>query len=300
MRRIESSQAQDRLSKRTVLLLGSGRSGTTWLAGLLAGAFRYRLLFEPFHPDKVAGSDAVADRFFEPDAIPARVAEHLTNALDDRLDSLWIACNSNRRFGMHRWRWWPRVRICKSIRTNLLLPTYRELFGDQLAILVLVRHPGAVAESFLRVNFPWAFDLSTLLEPKQRALLERKHELPLDRLVPLADSKAGAVTLRWIVENAWVLKSGHGSGHELAFYEDLMGDPTRIAHLFRRLNLKAPGDLERRIHRHSWTTHPRSPLKDRRAESRRWDQRLDRKDVARIEEMLDVAGIDYSATPAGA
>lgn len=39
--------------RRTVLIAGTGRSGTTWLSGLVNHDRRYRDVFEPFNPGKV-------------------------------------------------------------------------------------------------------------------------------------------------------------------------------------------------------------------------------------------------------
>ncbi len=34
----------------TILVAGTGRSGTTWLADIISEQFKSRLMFEPFHP----------------------------------------------------------------------------------------------------------------------------------------------------------------------------------------------------------------------------------------------------------
>ncbi|MCP3958355.1 MAG: sulfotransferase [bacterium] len=287
------------LSRKTVLVLGTGRSGTTWLAGLLSGAFRYRLLFEPFHPVKVPGAEVIADRYYEPDAIPKEARDFCVRALDDRIASDWIACCSNRRLRMHRWRFWPRARVCKSVRSNLFLPAYREIFGDGLPIVVLVRHPGAVVESFLRVRFPWGSDLSVLLEASQRELLEDRYGLPLARLARLAQSRAGAITLRWIVENAWLLANGREHGVHLELYEELVEHPDRVAALCRRLDIQPPPDLDSRSRRLAWTTHSQSPLRTDSRSADGWRDRLAAEDAAHIDAMLDLAEIAYPPLPGG-
>lgn len=38
---------------KSILVVGSARSGTTWLANLIASQFQSRLMFEPFNPDLV-------------------------------------------------------------------------------------------------------------------------------------------------------------------------------------------------------------------------------------------------------
>lgn len=39
--------------KKTVLLTGTGRSGTTWLGDMINYANAYRSMFEPFHARKI-------------------------------------------------------------------------------------------------------------------------------------------------------------------------------------------------------------------------------------------------------
>jgi hypothetical protein len=43
----------NRRRQDSILVAGTARSGTTWLGDILAGA-NGRILFEPFHPQKVA------------------------------------------------------------------------------------------------------------------------------------------------------------------------------------------------------------------------------------------------------
>ena len=62
--------------ERTVLLAGSGRSGTTWLAELLTDA-RTRLLFEPLHPVRGPFPDLGVRRY-------ARPREYSSTALNER------------------------------------------------------------------------------------------------------------------------------------------------------------------------------------------------------------------------
>ena len=40
--------------RRTVLLAGTGRSGTTWVEKVINHRNRFRVMFEPFHQKKVA------------------------------------------------------------------------------------------------------------------------------------------------------------------------------------------------------------------------------------------------------
>ena len=246
------------LDKKTVLVLGTGRSGTTWLAGLLAAPFRYRLLFEPFHPEQVDGAAAVADHYYGPQAVPDEVRRFCRSALNDEIDSDWIAQGSNRRWRMHRWRFWPRARVCKSIRTNLLIPAYREMFGPDLPIIAVVRRPEEVVESFLRVGFPWATDIDVLLEQTEPI---QRWQLPVDQLRALAGTPVGALSIRWMIENLALLRGPSADGVHLVRYETLHKSPAETIRAVCSLTgLQPADDLESRVPRHSHTTHPRSPL----------------------------------------
>jgi len=280
-----------KLDKKTVLVIGTGRSGTTWLAGLLAAPFRYRLLFEPFQPHQVPGAEIVADRYIDPVNIPASAKTFIQRALNDEIDSGWIAQNSNRRFQMHRWRFWPRARIIKIIRGNLLVPALRAMYGPSLPIVLLVRHPGAVVESFLRVNFPWAFDLGVLLKQHQ---LEEKFGVPIEKITAYADDAPGKIAVRWAVENAYLLKYGEQFNIRPLYYEDLVEDPAgQIRRLCTELGLDVPKDLEASVYTPAYTTHKRSPTLEHGQAATGWRTRLSGAQINKVQSILDIAGVDY-------
>ena len=117
--------------------------------------------------------------------------------------------------------------------SNLFVPAYRTVFGPDLPIVVLMRHPGAVVESFLRVKFPWAFDVDGLL---QHSAFQEAFSVPLDRLKSYAGTSLGRLAVRWVVENAYLLKHSSQWGVHLLFYEDVIAEPaTKIRALCQRL-----------------------------------------------------------------
>jgi len=277
-----------RLSKPTILLFGTGRSGTTWLAGLLARPFRYRLLFEPDHPDHVPGADLVADRFVEPERVPGEVAHFLFRAFDDRIPSDWISQDSNRRLGMHRWRFWPAQNIVKLIRSNLTIPAVKTLFGDSVPVLLLVRQPAAVVESFLRVNFPWASQVDRLLE---QSLLEEEFGVPLQALREHTGTLAGRVAIRWVAENQFLLAHSERFNIRVLSYDVLRADPaTGIRQLCADLGIRTADDLDDVVRRPSHTTHPRSPVRDGDGRAGRTEA-LKNEDARAVRDVLDTAGV---------
>lgn len=284
-------QPKFKLHKKTVLLMGSARSGTTWLAGLLASPFRYRLLFEPFHPGHVLGGELVADHYYDPNHIPIHVASFINNAFEDRINSDWIAQGSNRRLGMHRWRFWPVVRIIKLIRGNLLIPAIRQLYGRDLPIVVIMRHPGAVVASMLRVKFPWAFDLSTLVSQDAFAA---KYAIPYSLLTSQALDPVSQITVRWLIENLYLFSEAQTLGVRMIFYEDLVADPiNKIKDLCFQLGIDPCDQLEEKVHKLSSTTHPRSPLRASLPSTSSWRNSLQESDIQKVEKILDSVGFVY-------
>lgn len=281
---------QAKLNGTTILLLGTGRSGTTWLASLLSLPFRYRLLFEPFQPHRVAGMERIADCYYRPSNIPSQVSDRCYQAINDEIDSNWIAQSSSRRFRMHRWRFWPRVRICKDVRTNLFVPTYRTIFGHALPILAVIRRPESVVESFLRVKFPWAFDIDQLLA---QADFQSDYGIPLDKLARYRESEVGRLMVRWVIENAYLLQNYQELGVKIIYYEDYKQDPvSKIRRLCKELNIQASNKLEDEAYKPSYTTHPRSPLRNA-SEPEKRQSKFSLEDQAVIDEIKQVVNINY-------
>jgi len=280
-----------KLLRKTILVMGSGRSGSTWLAGLLASPFRFRLLFEPFHPEHVPGAELVADRYFCPTAVPANVVDFITNAFEDRIDSNWIAQHSNRRLRMHRWRWWPKARIIKIIRGNLLIPAIRSIYGMSLPIVVLMRHPGAVVDSFFRVKFPWAFNISTLLAQSE---FFSTYNIPLAYFKEIAIDPVGVIMARWLIENLFLLRHAKRLNCKIVFYEDLVEDPVRqIGDLCESLDIAVYKNLEGKSSKPSVTTHPRSHLHKDDHHINSWRKSLLPESVSQIDEILNAVKLDY-------
>jgi hypothetical protein len=128
-----------------VLLAGMARSGTTWAAQLLNYDGTHRVLFEPFHPQRVK----LAESFnYVQYMAPASHHEIKTAAalriLAGDVRSRWVDVE-NTGFVFRR-------RIIKEIRANLML---RWLAGisPRTPVVLLVRHPLAVAASWLQLGW---------------------------------------------------------------------------------------------------------------------------------------------------
>src|SRR5581483_3526144 len=84
--------------RRTILIAGSGRSGTTWLSNLVNYKNEYRDVFEPFHPGYVPAAQPFSyNRYLRPaDPHPELVAA-AKPLLDGSFQNGWTARNNRRR-----------------------------------------------------------------------------------------------------------------------------------------------------------------------------------------------------------
>jgi hypothetical protein len=197
----------------SVFLAGSGRSGTTWLSEVINYRDEYRLVFEPFYPEKVRAFESFSRRqYLRPDDRreeylgPARAA--LTGALrscwTDRFHRVFVA----------------RRRIVKDIRANLLLGWLRANFPG-MPMVLLLRHPCAVVESQLRLG--WRDD--ALDDALAQDALIQDHLHPFESAIRSAQDPFERRVFLWCVENYVPLKQLAPGEIHLAFYERLLTDP---------------------------------------------------------------------------
>ena len=233
-------------------ILGSGRSGTTWVLDALAEANNLRPVFEPLHP-------AVSD-------VGERYAYRALAAGDDHpeLEEFFDQVAAGRKH-----KWWTQYRLpgdrlvpdlrqwgtlddakthfrrrlkflrerpalvaasrrttplVKCIRANLMLGWMARHPGAR--VLLMLRHPGAVVESQLRLGRDRIWDPAPVLERYRND--SRLHELTEDRYRALLGRKLSrieALTANWVLENQWPVANAIANGVEVVYYERLKSDP---------------------------------------------------------------------------
>ena len=125
--------------RATVALLGSARSGTTWVGEVIDRHHDHRVVFEPLRPNRVPVARAFANgqylrradtdpRYLDP--MRAILTGRVRNPWADHLNHVVVA----------------RRRLVKEIRANLLAPWLVERFPG-MPVVLLVRHPLGVAVS---------------------------------------------------------------------------------------------------------------------------------------------------------
>ncbi len=291
-------------------IAGSGRSGTTWILDALASANKLRPVFEPLHPYLSEVGREYAHRALSADEDHPRLREFLLSVCAGRGPRLWTQYRQQRRWlvppaerfwsksdaGRTKRHWvkflremprmtasgFRRESLIKCIRANLMLTWIADNLKSR--VVLVVRHPGAVVESELRNGWNASVVLERFRE--DRTL----HSVTADRYRPLLSRKLNAVealTVRWIIENQWVMESVSTRGLCVVFYEHLRSSENQAwVELCAALGLNCLPDRAK-LAKPSQQSHPaRSIVTADQKKSPRWIKGLTLDQKRQIAEIL--------------
>lgn len=225
-------------------IAGSGRSGTTWIQDALAAANKLRPVFEPLHPYVSEVGRKYAHRALSAEEEHPELREFMLGVCAGRGPRLWTQFRQQRRWlvppSSEFWskkdagrttRHWakflresPRMAanglrkeaIIKCIRANLMLPWISRHL--QCHVALVVRHPGAVVESELRGRWNASYALERFrMDARLRELTRDRYKSLLSRNLNVVES----LTLRWVIENQWVMESAEANRIPVFHYENL-------------------------------------------------------------------------------
>jgi hypothetical protein len=221
----------------TTLVVGTARSGSTWLAELLNHRNEYRLVFEPFRSDRVRRARSFRrGHYIDPLQQDHPLADSIDALLAGRVRGWWTDRQNRRKIATRR--------IVKEVRITNLIPWIRARHPE-LPIVYVVRDPVDVATSWLELG--WGDDLDELLE--QPRLMERFEPLagPIQSVAANGDPVERHV-LRWCLENAIPMRSDVPGVHRV-HYERLRDEPEgeleRLFAYVRRSPEIAPSTVRR-------------------------------------------------------
>lgn len=203
-------QDRDRDPGHTLLLAGTARSGTTWLADVLAAGQRARVMFEPFHPGKVAayrGHEYF--HYLRPADDDPQLREFCESLFTGRIRNRWI----DRQVTYVR----PRGRVIKEIRANLFLKWIQTHF-PRVPLLLVTRHPCAVVLSRLQLDWDTDEDIRSFLA--QPRLLE-DHLGPYLPVIERASTPEEKHAVIWCVHHLVPLRQFEADELPMVYYEDL-------------------------------------------------------------------------------
>lgn len=249
-----------------IIIVGSARSGTSWLAETIAKQHRYRSLFEPEHEFQTKKGHLLCDRLVSQKETFEAGHAYLKKVFANRVDCNWIAQNSNRKWKRHLWSFIPKKYIIKFVRCNLLAHYMEQEFG--IPVLHIIRNPYDVLHSQQRVKFPWLYDLSRFMEDTNLgALLKKEFNFQLKNNTQY--SALETLTIRWCIENVvpFQLQQAENENYRLVRYETLRKDVHEFLKICSDFNLKPLENIEKEYTKPSSKTHPKSVIRTQGADT---------------------------------
>ncbi len=263
-----------------VLVAGTGRSGTAWIANVINYANEYRFLFEPFQPQRTREISHFRYRqYMRPDdmnpayVLPARLI------LSGAVHNPWVD-RYNRRLVSRR-------RVIPEIRANLMLKWLHDRF-PAMRIVWLLRHPCADANSRLRLG--WQDHLDEIVS--QDAVLD-DHIGGMRREIMGARTEFERHIFLWCVENYVPLRQLAPGDVHVAYYENFCERPKfEIDRLFNFLRRSYTRAIFNQLRRPALLGGDDSQVIRRHDLVERWRAQVLPHQVERALEILSLFGLD--------
>jgi len=273
----------------SILLAGSARTGTTWISDIINRRNEYRYIFEPFHPNRLDMTRNFKPRqYLRPDDRDPAFLRPAEAILSGRVRSVWTDKYNRKRLADKR--------LIKEVRGNLLLGWIHCNF-PQTRIVLLLRHPCAVANSQLDLDWNWHLDLAGFLA--QQELVEDflgRFQGELSRPRPKFEQHL----LLWCVENYVPLQQFERGEIHVAFYENFCVDPeTEIRRMFAFLGKDFDQSVLDDLRRPSAVTRKKSAIVSGGSLVDSWRAGITEDQVRSAVQIVSLFGLDriYSEDP---
>lgn len=295
------------------IIAGSGRSGTTWVLDSIASANNLRPIFEPLHPAVSAVGDRYAHLTLRAGEDHPDLEKFLKTACLADTRSLWTTYRARKDRLFPHWsefvhihsvkrlyRRWERLLrrrralaaaarrpepMIKCIRANLMLGWLGSIFDCR--IVLIVRHPGAVIESKLRLGAVWDPDPVTRryrADRQLRDLTQGRYEMLLNTRL----STVQALALNWVIENQWPIANAAADGVSVFYYEDLLAHPAdNWGKLCGALGLATAPTTAQLVRPSQQSSAASRSVRTTAALEPRWQRALSREQRKEIQDILD-------------
>ncbi len=263
----------------TILVTGSGRSGTTWLGNIIGSCSGFLSLFEPFNYKYVPQINTSSLRpYIRPDSKEHRLDKTIEDVLLGKIRNKWILSENRRNV---TWRI-----IVKEIRANLFLGYLKKRFKNP--IIFTTRHPCAVVLS--RMKKKWETHLDTFLD--QQELME-DYLYPFEGLIRGCKKDIEKHAIMWSIENMIPLKQLENEEAIFCKYENLVTKREELERVFTLLGLKMPCGISDKISKPTdvSTNKDRNYLIEGR-NLQGWKSELNKDEVRTISDIVSSFGID--------
>lgn len=270
------------IENKPILLTGAHRTGTTWLANMLALSKGMQIASEPFNLMGWAYKlDGLVDNWFT--YVPALPEEKVINAYRKVMD-----CKTGRIYGRKKiQRYFPFTRKGRLIIKDPIACMSSDWLANkfELDVLVTIRHPAAFALSLKRMN--WSFDFNHLL--RQEKLVDDYLSLFIKEMEAQPSEVVEQAALVWKiiyhVLSQYIYKNPEWI---MVKHEDISRKPIEeLRVLYDRLGLIWSNKIEMQVKQYTGKGNPVNPkqgvahqmVRDSKKNIDRWKKLLSKDEV---------------------
>jgi hypothetical protein len=267
----------------TVLIAGSGRSGTTWLAEMVSEQLDARLLFEPFNTRLVPEySEFNYFQYMRPEERDDALEQFVTRLFEGKIRNAWIDRRVSRVVSKRR--------VAKTIRANLFLGWLHMKF-PQVPQMLIIRHPCAVVASRIKQEWATDGDLQPMLSQKGLVRDYLADKMDIIRRASTPEEKHAIV---WCIHNIVPLRQAGATNLPVVFYENLSLNPIdELARIFALANLPLDREKVKSTQRPSGTSTKSSAIRTGEDVVSAWRNRITSAQTKRILSVVEAFGLDY-------
>lgn len=272
----------------TAVLASMGRSGSTFVADTINCDNMYRVLFEPFRSDRVVEAQNFPyPCYLEPDNNDPAFVLPAHKILTGKVHSQWIDQENRAIF--------PQRRLIKDIRVNLFLK-WLHIHFPEVKIVLLARHPCAVAESWMAVFGAGRSGFDKLYT---NPLLVEEIGAPIMEAFRQAQPGFESLIFLWCISYWLPFHQFKQNELHLLFYEDLLLDPNvELERLFTFLGHSY--SLQKALNvfaRASSTARPNQQAQAHGFKFDSWMGRITPSQIERAHEIMSLFGLEQLYSP---
>ena len=270
-----------------VLLTGAHRSGTTWLANMLALSGEMQIASEPFNLDSWAYKlDGLAKYWFT--YAPALDQNKAVTAFNRGL-----ACKTRKVYGRRTvQRYFPFTRNGRLLIKDPIACLSSDWLASNfsLDVIVLIRHPAAFAASLKRMG--WYFEFDHLLKQDQlmeELLVSYKREI-INAPTDIIEQAALIWNIIYYVLSIYIEKHPEWTTVK---HETLSRSPIEeLGKLYERLDMNWSPDIQKRVEAFTQSGNPNSlkpgiahqMIRDSKSNIFRWKKALTTDEISLVRE----------------
>lgn len=252
-----------------------------WIENIINHHNGYRVYFEPFHPGNVAEFSFFKNRqYFRDEVSGLEFVNPLNFLMQGKLKNKWIDSRDK--------NFYARKLLIKDIRANLLL-NWIKCHHPDIKIILLLRHPCAVAQS--RIKLGWGGSIDHFLN--QPELLE-DHLNPFIQTIRAAEGDLQVCVTAWCIENYIPLKQFKPGEIHVCFYENFLLEPAiEIRKLMDFIGDPLPDNLDPIINQSSDTNWNRAEHSGQQVHSfNQWKEDISPGDYKIVKNIMIQFGMD--------